>query len=152
MLAVGEPESFMMSPVDDVTPAQCADSLNTDPNTLLIDVRSRAEWAFVGLPVLDDPKRVLLQEWQQYPHMNVDPQFVDQLSEKISDLNLNQSTALYFICRSGARSLAAANAMVAAGFENSFNVAGGFEGDCDANGHRGQVNGWKADGLSWRQN
>ena len=60
-------------------------------------------------------------------------------------------TALYFICRSGARSLAAAQTAQAAGYRKSFNVADGFEGPPDASGHRGTVAGWKAEGMPWRQ-
>ena len=55
------------------------------------------------------------------------------------------------ICRSGARSRAAAIALTRAGFTQAFNIAGGFEGDADAQGHRGNLNGWKASDLPWRQ-
>ncbi len=58
---------------------------------------------------------------------------------------------IYFICRSGVRSLAAAEAARDAGFPHVYNVADGFEGPIDANGHRGQAAGWKADGLPWIQ-
>jgi rhodanese-related sulfurtransferase len=58
---------------------------------------------------------------------------------------------VYFLCRSGVRSLAAAQAAQAAGFPNSYNVADGFEGSPDGDGHRGHLSGWKADGLPWRQ-
>jgi rhodanese-related sulfurtransferase len=60
-------------------------------------------------------------------------------------------TPIAFICRSGARSQAAAIAMTAKGFTKCFNVAGGFEGDVDAERHRGGTNGWKAEGLPWVQ-
>jgi rhodanese-related sulfurtransferase len=56
-----------------------------------------------------------------------------------------------FLCRSGARSRAAAAALTRIGFEKAFNVAGGFEGDLDGEGHRGAITGWKAAGLPWRQ-
>jgi len=58
---------------------------------------------------------------------------------------------IHFLCRSGARSMAAAQAAQAAGFPQVFNVAEGFEGNPDAEGHRGVVAGWKAEGLPWRQ-
>ena len=58
---------------------------------------------------------------------------------------------VYFICRSGARSLAAAQAAQAAGYAAVFNVADGFEGPVDRDGHRGQAAGWKAAGLPWVQ-
>jgi rhodanese-related sulfurtransferase len=56
-----------------------------------------------------------------------------------------------FLCRSGARSRAAAVALTGLGFAKAFNVAGGFEGDPDGERHRGNINGWKAAGLPWRQ-
>jgi rhodanese-related sulfurtransferase len=63
----------------------------------------------------------------------------------------DKSYPVLLLCRSGARSRAAAMALTAAGFEKAFNVAGGFEGDADGQGHRGNRNGWKASGLPWRQ-
>ena len=55
------------------------------------------------------------------------------------------------LCRSGARSRAAAIALTEAGFAQAFNIAGGFEGDMDGEGHRGNREGWKAENLPWRQ-
>jgi rhodanese-related sulfurtransferase len=86
--------------------------------------------------------------WQVYPQMQIDPDFaakVDQLAGGDKD------APLYFICRSGARSRAAAQALTAAGYGRCFNVAGGFEGDVDSHGHRGMSNGWKASNLPWVQ-
>ena len=73
--------------------------------------------------------------------------FEDDL--KLAGLPANHK--LYFICRSGQRSLAAAQAAQAAGFRHAYNVAEGFEGPPDGAGHRGQVAGWKARTLPWRQ-
>jgi rhodanese-related sulfurtransferase len=55
-----------------------------------------------------------------------------------------------FLCRSGVRSAAAAEAAARAGYAHAYNVTEGFEGPLDADGHRG-VSGWKAAGLPWRQ-
>jgi rhodanese-related sulfurtransferase len=55
------------------------------------------------------------------------------------------------LCRSGARSRAAAIALTGAGFAQAFNIGDGFEGDVDPQGHRGNRNGWKAANLPWRQ-
>jgi rhodanese-related sulfurtransferase len=71
--------------------------------------------------------------------------------EELRDAGLEPSQPLYFLCRSGVRSAAAARAAAAAGFATVYNVADGFEGPPDARGHRGQVAGWKADDLPWRQ-
>ena len=92
-------------------------------------------------------KQPVLISWQIFPSMLRNVAFVDQLRE----VGFTAEHHLYFICRSGARSPAAAETAVEAGFPHSYNVADGFEGPPDADGHRGRVSGWKADGLPWRQ-
>ncbi len=134
--------------VDNVTPKQAWDALLTDPDAQLVDVRTDAEWQYVGLPDLRPAgKRAVLVQWQYFPTGNVNPGFVDELR----DAGLNPGHRLLFLCRSGVRSMAAAQAAEAAGFSICLNVAHGFEGHPDAHGHRGAVSGWKADGLPWRQ-
>ena len=134
--------------VQDVRPAEAYDAVRDDPGAMLVDVRTDAEWNFVGLPDLSDArKQPVLIPWQVYPAMGVNGAFVDHLRKA----GATPLSKLYFLCRSGARSLAAAQAAQAAGFPNSFNVADGFEGPPDAEGHRGTVAGWKAEGLPWRQ-
>jgi rhodanese-related sulfurtransferase len=71
--------------------------------------------------------------------------------ENLKQAGLTAESKIFFICRSGVRSMAAAEAARAAGFPHVFNVADGFEGPPDAEAHRGSVAGWKADGLPWRQ-
>ena len=119
---------------------------------VLVDVRTRPEWTFVGTvaPEPDMPAPVGL-EWQSYPAMQVDGDFARKLAGEIEAQGGDRDTPLVFLCRSGVRSLAAARAMSAAGYAESYNIAGGFEGDPDGEGHRGRVNGWKAAGLPWRQ-
>ena len=137
-----------MPDVPDITPAQTWEALRADPDAVLIDVRTDAEWNFVGLPDLSEAgKQPLLLPWQVYPSMQVNGAFLDHLRKA----GLTEANKLYFICRSGARSLAAGMAAQAAGFPHAFNVADGFEGPVDAEGHRGKIAGWKADGLPWRQ-
>ncbi len=146
--------SVTMSAIDvkDVDPAAAWSALKGDPTALLIDVRTKAEWSYVGLPKLDEiEKKPVLIEWQIFPSMAENPQFVMALQSVLTDSELSTEASLYFLCRSGARSKAAAGAMIEAGWMNSFNIAGGFEGSPDANGHRGLVNGWKAAGLPWSQ-
>jgi rhodanese-related sulfurtransferase len=137
-----------MPGVPDVTPAATWEALTQDPAAALIDVRTDAEWNFVGVPDLAEAgKQVVLIPWQVYPSMQVNGAFAEHLRKA----GLNPESKLYFICRSGVRSLAAGQAAQAAGFPLAYNVAGGFEGPVDAEGHRGQVAGWKADGLPWLQ-
>jgi len=134
--------------VENVSPGQAWQALQSDPQAQLVDVRTEAEWTFVGLPDLDDAgKQPVLIPWQVYPAMQVHPDFVGALRKA----GLTPEHRIHFLCRSGARSMAAAQAAQAAGFPQVFNVAEGFEGNPDAEGHRGVVAGWKAEGLPWRQ-
>ena len=137
--------------VDNV-PVQDAWARLGETDSVLIDVRTRAEWAFVGLPDLAQAgKRVLTVEWQSFPDNRVDPSFVDRLSQMLDGAGATKDTELFFICRSGGRSRMAAEAMTAAGFARCRNVAEGFEGPLDEDRHRGKVAGWKAAGLPWVQ-
>ena len=134
--------------VEKVAPSEAWKALQEDADATLVDVRTEPEWAFVGLPDLSDAgKQALLLPWQMYPAMQVNGGFVDQLKQA----GVTPATKLYFLCRTGGRSMAAAQAAQQAGFPHAFNVADGFEGPPDENGHRGGVAGWKADGLPWRQ-
>lgn len=136
----------------DVTPSQCWRMVSEEPGTLLVDVRTTAEWAYVGGPELPEGEAsIVRQQWQVFPHMEVDSEFAARLEEQLAHAGADKETSLCFLCRSGVRSLAAAKAMTQAGYKNSYNIAGGFEGDLDGEGHRGRSNGWKAAGLPWRQ-
>ena len=118
----------------------------------LIDVRTRAEWTYVGIPDLGPlGKRAVLVEWQTFPYQTVDPRFTERLTSELGALGVQLDDDLFFICRSGSRSLAAAKAMADAGYCACHNVAGGFEGPLDDDRHRGSVGGWKAAGLPWLQ-
>lgn len=136
----------------DVSPRECWTKLQSGSGTVIIDVRTRAEWAYVGLPSLDQGMVPIVgQEWQVFPEMTVDPDFAATLKRTLDEIGATTDTELCFLCRSGVRSLAAARAMTALGYSKTFNIVGGFEGDPDEYGHRGNRNGWKADGLPWRQ-
>ncbi len=131
----------------DVSPTEAYEALATDPDAVLVDVRTRAEWMYVGTPDLSGiGKRVVLLEWQG-PDGSLHGGFVDALL----DGGIPTDAPVYFICRSGARSASAASAATAAGYRAAHNVAHGFEGPPDAARHRGGVAGWKADGLPWHQ-
>lgn len=126
--------------------------LKSNPDSVLIDVRTIAEWAFVGLPDLSSiGKRPVLVEWQGYPDDRLNSAFVERVSEALAPLGAGRDSELYFLCRSGSRSLKAARAMAAAGYSRCRNVTDGFEGRLDPNRHRGQLAGWKAKGLPWSQ-
>lgn len=126
--------------------------LSEKRDAVLIDVRTRAEWSFVGVPDLTPiGKEAVLVEWQSFPSTGPNPAFVPELSERLVALGVSQDAELYFLCRSGARSQAAAQAMLRAGYTHCFNVAEGFEGPLDEMRHRGVRGGWKSSGLPWMQ-
>ena len=132
----------------DVAPTTAWKILSERTDAILIDCRTRAEWNYVGLPDLETlAKKPALIEWQVFPSMQPNPEFVAALSGALAD----KEAPLLFICRSGARSAAAAKAMTAAGYSTCLNVADGFEGPLDAQAKRGTAGGWKAAGLPWRQ-
>ena len=143
-----------MDGVDQLAPADAYAALREDPDSALVDVRTRAEVAFVGGPdpdALDRP--VALVEWVEFPSGQPNSRFVEDLK---SALGGRLPGRLFFLCRSGARSLAAARLVAERAREEGaavecVNVAEGFEGDLDEEGHRGTVNGWKVAGLPWRQ-
>jgi rhodanese-related sulfurtransferase len=137
----------------DISVAEAWAILQSEPKAQLIDVRTKAEWTFVGLPDLTSLGReVHCVEWQSFPQMTVNPDFAGVVAENVRRAGADQGAPLLFLCRSGARSRAAAIAATAAGFGRAYNVAGGFEGDLDEARQRGKRNGWKAGGLPWRQN
>jgi rhodanese-related sulfurtransferase len=139
-------------PVDDVSPRDAWQHLSSDPSAVLVDVRTRAEWTFVGLPDLSGTgKRVVTVEWQTFPDHGVDPAFSERLTTALAELGAGPASNLFFICRSGGRSRMAAEVMAAAGYQRCHNVADGFEGPLDAQRHRGTAGGWKASGLPWVQ-
>ena len=123
--------------------------LSKEPKAQLIDVRTAAEWNFVGLPDLSGVgRRVHCIEWQVFPGGVPNTHFVE---EAVAAIGGDKNTPLLFLCRSGVRSRAAAMAMTGMGYTKAFNIAGGFEGDLDDTRHRGKSNGWKAAGLPWVQ-
>lgn len=136
-------------PVGEVSVLEAWDALTGNPKAVLVDVRTRAEWTYVGLPRLDGiGKRPVLTEWQATAGP-VD--FAERLKAELKAIGAGDETPLYFICRSGSRSRSAAMAAADAGFTRVFNVEDGFEGPLDAERHRGMAGGWKAAGLPWGQ-
>ena len=145
-------QSFEFVHIEDVPVEEVWAHLEKDAGSVLIDVRTRAEWTFVGLPDLSEiGKRVLTVEWQTCPESKIDAGFPARLTKALDAAGADKDSELFFICRSGARSRMAAEAMANAGYRKCRNVADGFEGPLDANRHRGQVAGWKAAGLAWVQ-
>lgn len=132
----------------DATPKQAWEILQQNPDAVLVDVRTQPEWVFVGVPDLSSiGKRAAFIPWQMFPSMQVNVEFTKQLQAA----GAKPDAPVLLLCRSGARSRAAAIALTQAGFARAYNIAGGFEGPHDGQKHRGAKDGWKADGLPWIQ-
>ena len=132
----------------DISPKEAWDILEKDPKAVLVDVRTHAEWAYVGLPDVSSlGKDLKMISWVLFPKGDINTEFVDDLEDQVPD----QDATVLFLCRSGVRSIAAAQAATQAGYAKSFNILTGFEGDKDDAQHRGTVGGWKVAGLPWVQ-
>ena len=107
----------------------------------LVDVRTKPELVYVGRV----PGSVTI-EWQTYPGNRPNPGFLAELAGAVP-----KDQPVMFLCRSGARSHSAAEAAAREGWRECYNVLEGFEGDKDAEQHRGAVGGWRKAGLPWIQ-
>lgn len=108
----------------------------------LVDVRTEAEHHYVG--AVPGSEHI---EWTSFPDGHRNPDFLKQLEDAVA-----KEDVVMFLCRSGVRSHAAAAAATAAGWTRAYNILEGFEGDKDAEGHRGKLGGWRKAGLPWIQN
>ena len=130
-----------------VTPAQAWQILNGDTQAILLDVRSKVEYDYVG-----HPAGALNIMWKDYPEWKENANFVAEVKAALNARGGdNVKRPILAICRSGARSLAAVKALAAAGYSDLTNVEDGFEGDKDAHGHRCSVSGWRYHQLPWEQ-
>lgn len=137
----------IVSYAGDLTPAQAWEKLEGNPDAVLVDCRTQAEWNFVGVPDLAGlGKSTVFVEWIGFPGGAPNGRFVEQLR----DAGITDDNEVVFICRSGHRSIGAAQAATAAGISRAYNILDGFEGALDNDGHRGG-SGWRALDLPWRQ-
>ena len=120
-------------------PAEAAELMKQ--GAILVDVRTRPELAYVGRI----PGAAAL-EWQTWPGGQPNPEFIGELAAIAP-----KDKPVMFLCRSGARSHAAADAAARACWQEAYNVLEGVEGDKDEAQHRGNLGGWKKAGLPWIQ-
>ncbi len=147
---MSQPDDFVYA--GDLEPKEVWGRLKSEHRSLLIDCRTIAEWSYVGIPDLSSlGQEAILVEWQRFPDMSVNPDFVDTLKSELDARGLAPDTPLYMLCRSGVRSRSAATAMTRAGYSNSYNILDGFEGNLDEASRRGHLAGWKKSNLPWRQ-
>ncbi|UCV22532.1 rhodanese-like domain-containing protein [Ferribacterium limneticum] len=125
----------------ELTPQEAGDLLRLAPGAKIVDVRTRAEWDWVGRVA-----GAVEIEWNQYPGGVRNPNFMAELKRQV-----DPEALVMFLCRSGVRSVAAAAAATEAGYNSCYNILEGFEGDKDANGHRNTIGGWRKAGMPWIQ-
>ena len=136
-----------MSYKRNLLPKMAVERLQNNPQALFVDVRSKAEFKYVGypensilIPWIDDP------DWEPNPEV-----FSDLVMQELDDRENLSDTEIILICRSGFRSNEALKCLENKGFTQVSHVASGFEGDLDENDHRGNLNGWRHDGMPWSQ-
>lgn len=130
--------------VSEVNPKQAWKMLLDDPDLILLDVRSRVEFDYVGHPI--GAVNIPLQE---PPGWQTDPDFTEKVIERLGEASKNATVLT--LCRSGKRSMLAAQLLEEQGYKDTVNIAEGFEGDPDENQHRGNLNGWRYHKLPWEQ-
>lgn len=128
--------------IENLDPKQAWALLQSNPTAVLIDVRTAIEHGFVGHP----PNAVHVP-WKEFPGMQLNTGFVAQVEQLVPD----KSAPILLLCRSGQRSVDAAKALEAKGYQTLVNILEGFEGSLDENKHRGTTSGWRFHGLPWQQ-
>jgi len=128
--------------IENLTPQHSWELMQANPGAVLIDVRTKVEHDFVGHPL-----KAVHIPWKEAPDWQLNLDFIEQVKQVVTDI----SNPVLLLCRSGARSLAAAEALQKAGFTQLINILDGFEGDLDEHKHRGNLGGWRFSQLPWQQ-
>lgn len=131
-----------MAQIKSLNPRQAWTLLQTNPAAVLLDVRDKLEFAFVGHAV-----GAINVPWKDAPDWRPRPNFIDEVRQRIA----NCDTPILLMCRSGQRSLDSAKVLAAAGYQDLTNIEEGFEGPLDEHKHRGYLGGWRFHGLPWEQ-
>jgi len=133
----------------DLTPEETWEILKNEESAVLIDVRTAAEWNYVGVADLSSlSKEQLTISWVTFPGNQKNENFVTE----VESVCLDKEAKVISICRSGVRSIATSKTLTEAGYTQAYNVLEGFEGNKNDDEHRGNVGGWKVRGLPWKQN
>ena len=136
-----------MSYKRNLLPKMAVERIQSNPQALFVDVRSKAEYKYVGFP-----ENSILIPWIDGPDWEPNPEvFSDLVMEELDGRENLLNTEIILICRSGFRSNEALKCLENKGFTQVSHVASGFEGDLDENDHRGNLNGWRHDGMPWSQ-
>ena len=136
--------------VREISSQQAWEVLQENPHAALLDVRTKMEYEYVG-----HPPHAIHIAWVDLPDWNVDPNFASRVQDilvaRLPSGQAPEALPILAFCRSGKRSLAAAEELIRQGFTNVYNIEHGFEGDRDNENHRSTVNGWRYENLPWEQ-
>ena len=136
-----------MSYKRNLLPKMAVERLQSNSQALFVDVRSKAEYKYVGFP-----ENSILIPWIDDPDWEPNPEaFSDAVMQELDGRENLSDTEIILICRSGFRSNEALKCLENKGFTQVSHVASGFEGDLDENDHRGNLNGWRHNGMPWTQ-
>lgn len=134
----------------EITPPEAWEILQSNPDAILVDVRTSMEFEYVGHPM-----NAINIPWKEAPDWQINQDFVAQVKKTLSDRKGAgediESLPVLTICRSGKRSMAAAEELIRQGFREVYNIEQGFEGDRDGAKHRSTINGWRFYNLPWEQ-
>lgn len=144
-----------------MTPVQAFDYVTkNEDKSLFLDVRTRTEVNFLGMPTNADANvpYMVMNEWYAWDakknsfKMEVNSDFADKVAERLEAKGLGKNDPVILTCRSGSRSAKAADLLAGLGYTNVYTIVSGFEGDKVKEGPlKGQraKNGWKNAGLPW---
>ncbi|CAG7856764.1 hypothetical protein MCAMS1_01378 [biofilm metagenome] len=128
--------------IENLTPQASWELMQQNPAAIMVDVRTQMEHAYVGHPI-----GAVHIPWKEAPGWETNPNFVPEVTKLVPEVE----RPILLLCRSGQRSLAAAQALEQAGYQHLINIVDGFEGALDQNKHRGNLGGWRFCGLPWEQ-
>lgn len=144
-----------------MTPNQASNYMKKhESKALFIDVRTRPEVNFLGMPTVASSNipYMKMNDWYSWNakkknfNLDVNSEFSSTVEELVKTKGLTKNDTLILICRSGSRSSKAADLLSKLGYTKVYSIPEGYEGDkSKAVMTKGQriVNGWKNSGLPW---
>ncbi|MBI3561940.1 MAG: sulfurtransferase [Gammaproteobacteria bacterium] len=135
-------------------------ALATKEKVLFLDVRTREEVNFLGMPTLVDANIPYMEmdpmyNWDDKKNVYVlepNSEFVTMVAARLKAKGMKTDDPVIVMCRSGDRSARAADLLAKAGYSKVYSIVDGFEGDLAKDGPnagRRTVNGWKNSNLPW---
>jgi rhodanese-related sulfurtransferase len=128
--------------IENLSPQQSWELLHQNTSAVLVDVRTLMEHVYVGHPI-----GAVHIPWKEAPGWEINTNFVADVQKLVANLD----APVLLLCRSGQRSLSAAQALENAGYRHLVNIVDGFEGPLDADKHRNSMGGWRFCDLPWEQ-